>query len=79
MAKLGLISGAIMVPQAALASSILAESTIAVTGAADASGFVQSFLLILLSEIGDKTFFIAALLAAKYGRLISFTGATLHV
>lgn len=39
------------------------------------SGFVQSFLLIFVSEIGDKTFFIAGLLAAKYGRLISFTGS----
>ncbi|KAJ1428036.1 hypothetical protein B484DRAFT_329758 [Ochromonadaceae sp. CCMP2298] len=39
------------------------------------SGFVQSFLLIFVSEIGDKTFFIAGLLAAKYGRLVSFTGS----
>ena len=38
-------------------------------------GLVQSFLLIFISEIGDKTFFIAGLLAAKYGRLISFTGS----
>ena len=38
-------------------------------------GFLQSFLLIFISEIGDKTFFIAGLLAAKYGRLISFTGS----
>eukprot|EP01038_Epipyxis_sp_PR26KG_P011934 gene11934-15975_t len=39
------------------------------------AGFVQSFLLIFISEIGDKTFFIAGLLAAKYGKLISFTGS----
>ena len=39
------------------------------------SGFLQAFLLIFVSEIGDKTFFIAGLLAAKYGRLISFTGS----
>jgi len=38
-------------------------------------GFIQSFLIIFISEIGDKTFFIAGLLAAKYGRLISFTGS----
>ncbi len=38
-------------------------------------GFLQSFLLIFISEIGDKTFFIAGLLAAKYGRFISFTGS----
>ena len=45
----------------------------ALTG--DSSGFVQSFLLIFLSEIGDKTFFIAGLLAAKYDKLTSFSGA----
>lgn len=42
---------------------------------ASSSGFAQSFLLIFISEIGDKTFFIAALLAAKYGRFISFVGS----
>lgn len=44
-------------------------------GTGDSSGFVQSFLLIFVSEIGDKTFFIAGLLAAKYGRAISFVGS----
>ena len=39
------------------------------------NGFIQAFLLIFISEIGDKTFFIAGLLAAKYGKLISFTGS----
>ena len=39
------------------------------------SGFVQAFLLIFVSEIGDKTFFIAGLLAAKYSRFISFAGS----
>ncbi|CAM9116285.1 unnamed protein product [Discosporangium mesarthrocarpum] len=39
------------------------------------SGFFQAFSLVFVSEIGDKTFFIAALLAAKTSRLISFTGA----
>ncbi len=29
-------------------------------------GFVSGFLLILFSELGDKTFFIAVLLALKY-------------
>jgi putative Ca2+/H+ antiporter (TMEM165/GDT1 family) len=29
-------------------------------------GFVSGFLLILFSELGDKTFFIAVLLAVKY-------------
>lgn len=39
------------------------------------SGFVQAFSLIFLSEVGDKTFFIAGLLAVKYGRLVSFCGS----
>ena len=38
-------------------------------------GFAQAFSLIFISELGDKTFFIAALLAAKFGKLVSFTGS----
>lgn len=39
------------------------------------TGFLQSFSIIFVSELGDKTFFIASLLAAKYGRFVSFTGS----
>lgn len=39
------------------------------------SGFIQSLLLIFVSEVGDKTFFSAGLLAAKHGKLISFIGS----
>ncbi|KAL9188421.1 hypothetical protein ACHAXT_006799 [Thalassiosira profunda] len=39
------------------------------------SGFYQAFSLVFLSEIGDKTFFVAALLAAKLSRLVSFVGS----
>jgi putative Ca2+/H+ antiporter (TMEM165/GDT1 family) len=38
-------------------------------------GFYQSFSLVLMSEIGDKTFFIAALLAMKTSQWISFVGS----
>lgn len=40
-------------------------------------GFVSGFLLILFSELGDKTFFIAVLLAVKYRQAQSlvFAGA----
>lgn len=41
------------------------------------SGFLAAFALIFLSEIGDKTFFIAGLLAMKVGKLCSFAGASL--
>jgi putative Ca2+/H+ antiporter (TMEM165/GDT1 family) len=35
---------------------------------------LQAFLLIFFSEIGDKTFFIAALLATRKSNLAVFTG-----
>ncbi len=37
-------------------------------------GFVSGFLLIFFSEIGDKTFFIALLLALKQPKGLVFTG-----
>ena len=37
-------------------------------------GLVQGFLLILFSELGDKTFFIAVLLALKQNKGIVFGG-----
>ena len=39
------------------------------------TGFYQAFSLVFLSEIGDKTFFIAGLLTMKTSRLISFVGS----
>ena len=39
------------------------------------TGFYQAFSLVFVSEIGDKTFFIAGLLAMKAGRLVSFIGS----
>lgn len=38
------------------------------------SGFVSAFLLIFFSEIGDKTFFIAAVLASRNSNAAVFTG-----
>ncbi|KAG0637575.1 hypothetical protein HOY80DRAFT_251902 [Tuber brumale] len=50
--------------------------------AADLSGisqpfhsFVLSFIMIIFSEIGDKTFLIAALMAMKHPRVLVFTAA----
>jgi len=37
--------------------------------------FVASISVILVSEIGDKTFFIAAIMAAQYNRILVFMGA----
>lgn len=39
------------------------------------TGFYQAFSLVFVSEIGDKTFFIAGLLAMKTSRFISFIGS----
>lgn len=49
-----------------------------VTGTAAGSnmGFIEGFSLIFMSELGDKTFFIAALLAMKVGKAVSFFGST---
>lgn len=41
------------------------------------SGLVASFLLVLASEIGDKTFFISALLSMKYSRVLVLIGTML--
>lgn len=39
------------------------------------TGFYQAFSLVFVSEIGDKTFFIAGLLAMKAGKLVSLIGS----
>ncbi|KAG2367558.1 hypothetical protein BDR07DRAFT_1271633 [Suillus spraguei] len=36
---------------------------------------IRSFMTIILSEIGDKTFFISAILAMRHPRLVVFLGA----
>ncbi|KAL6779365.1 CMT1 [Auxenochlorella protothecoides x Auxenochlorella symbiontica] len=41
------------------------------------SGFLAAFSLIFTSELGDKTFFIAAMLAMRLGKAISFVGSLL--
>lgn len=80
---------AIIVPSAALTTLTLVglpaasnAMTMSMTGTYSAwlasltdSGFYQAFSLVFLSEIGDKTFFVAALLAAKLSRVISFIGS----
>jgi len=41
------------------------------------SAFVQSFSSIVVSELGDKTFFIAAIMAMRYNRIAVICGALL--
>lgn len=44
-----------------------------------APGFIESLTLIFMSELGDKTFFIAALLAIRFGKVIAFFGSVLSL
>ena len=37
--------------------------------------FIASISVIIVSELGDKTFFIAAIMAMRHSRLVVFTGA----
>jgi hypothetical protein len=67
---LPIASNAISIPIATASASYSAW----LTSLTD-SGFYQAFSLVFLSEIGDKTFFVAALLAAKLSRFISFVGS----
>ena len=39
------------------------------------TGFYQAFSLVFLSEIGDKTFFIAGLLAMKTSKFVAYLGS----
>ena len=39
------------------------------------SATIKSLIVILVTEIGDKTFFIAAVLAMRHGRLVVYAGA----
>jgi len=41
------------------------------------SAFAQSFSSIVVSELGDKTFFIAAIMAMRYNRIAVLSGALL--
>jgi hypothetical protein len=56
-------------------ASSLASSTNSFVASLSETGFYQAFSLVFVSEIGDKTFFIAGLLAMKTSKLISFLGS----
>jgi Uncharacterized protein family UPF0016 len=53
----------------------IASSTSSLFSKLTETGFYQAFSLVFLSEIGDKTFFIAGLLAMKTSRIASFVGS----
>lgn len=53
------------------------SSMFAWTGPGFLHGFVSSLSLIIVSELGDKTFFIAAILAMKNSRMVVFVASML--
>jgi putative Ca2+/H+ antiporter (TMEM165/GDT1 family) len=68
-------SQAIDLASVSVGASNLATSTNSFFASVGQTGFYQAFSLVFVSEIGDKTFFIAGLLAAKFSKLISFVGS----
>ena len=76
----GLEAAAPSLPPLALAVPPLAELgglDLALPGGGDETlggGFLSSLLLIFFSELGDKTFFIALMLATRQARSLVFTG-----
>lgn len=59
------------------------KEILSLTGSGSGSGsdfvgsFINSLAMIIVTEIGDKTFFIAAVLAMRNGRLVVYLGAML--
>jgi hypothetical protein len=53
----------------------LVSSTSGLIARISETGFYQAFTLVFLSEIGDKTFFVAGLLAMKTSKIVSFLGS----
>lgn len=39
------------------------------------SAFVNSVAMIIVTELGDKTFFIAAIMAMRHSRIVVYSGA----
>lgn len=78
LAALGVCTLALASCEPAFAAGVPANLGLYIPGIVGDSpaseGFVSGFLLILFSEIGDKTFFIALLLALKQSKSAVFVG-----
>ena len=66
--RIGAASGAVKAPAAGGSGEPAAPSKFA-------AAFVNSMGMIWATEVGDKTFFIAAILAMRHARLVVFAGA----
>lgn len=60
---------------AEIASPDVASSALALGKDTVGQAFASSFFMIIVSELGDKTFFIAAILAMRFDRRFVFLGA----
>jgi hypothetical protein len=69
------VSNAIDIASITGGAGAIATSTNSFFASIGETGFYQAFTLVFLSEIGDKTFFIAGLLAMKTSRFLSFVGS----
>jgi len=69
------LSHAIDIPLISGGARSLVTSTDGLMASLAETGFYQAFSLVFVSEIGDKTFFMAGLLAMKTSRIISFVGS----
>ena len=69
------VAAVALTPQMAHAVELSTASATNLLSSVSQTGFYQAFSLVFLSEIGDKTFFIAGLLAMKTSRLVSFLGS----
>lgn len=70
-----LICATFQVPDKSHASTTDNKSSSFVTDLGFIHAFVASISVILVSELGDKTFFIAAIMAMRHPRLVVFAGA----
>lgn len=75
VSALAIVAAVTQIPGAAHAVAAPVSAVNSWTASLVETGFYQAFTLVFLSELGDKTFFIAGLLAMKTSRLISFLGS----
>uniref|UniRef100_UPI00398E8D6D putative divalent cation/proton antiporter TMEM165 n=1 Tax=Pristiophorus japonicus TaxID=55135 RepID=UPI00398E8D6D len=58
-------------------ANVVSDESVTKTNLGFIHAFVASISVIIVSELGDKTFFIAAIMAMRYNRLIVLAGAML--
>ncbi|CAJ1933569.1 unnamed protein product [Cylindrotheca closterium] len=69
------VSNAVDITSITGGATSLATNANSFLGSFGETGFYQAFSLVFLSEIGDKTFFIAGLLAARFSKTVAFVGS----